>query len=91
MAARYAELNGGFYSGFIGNLRPHDPVDSNIDRNLEKLSDVIDEIEELMEGPIGPGNANKVRSRFVALDKRAQKLVNQAVMQTWVTARGVSH
>ena len=87
MAARYAELSDGFFSGFIGNLRPREPVDSGIDRNLHKLSDVIDEIEELMEGPIGPGNVNKVRSRFVALDKRAQKLVNQAVMQTWVAAR----
>lgn len=87
MAARYAELNDGFFSGFIGNLRSSDPVDSGIDRNLDKLSDIIDEIEELLEGPIGPGNVNKVRSRFVALDKRAQKLVNQAVMQTWVVAR----
>ncbi len=43
MAARHAELNDGFFSGFIGNLRPYDPVDSGIDRNLEKLSDVIDE------------------------------------------------
>ncbi len=91
MASRYAELSDGFLSGFIGNLRPHEPVDSGIDRNLAKLSDVIDEIEELMEGPLGPGNANKVRSRFVALDKRAQKLVNQAVMQTWVAARGRYH
>jgi len=87
MAARHAELEDGFYSGFIGNLRPYDPVDSGIDRNLGKLSDVIDEIEDLMEAPIGPSNANKVRSRFVALDKRAQKLVNQLVMQTWVAAR----
>ncbi len=87
MAARYAELRDGFFSGFIGNLRPRNPVDSGIDRNLHKLSDVLDEIEELMKGPIGPGNVNKVRSRFVALDKRAQKLVNQAVMQTWVVAR----
>jgi hypothetical protein len=76
MASRHAELSDGFFSGFIGNLRPRDPVESGIDRNLDKLSD---EIEELMEGPIGPGNVNKVRSRFVALDKRAQKLVNQAV------------
>ncbi len=88
MAARHAELEDGFYSGFIGNLRPHDPVDRGIDRNLVKLSDVIDEIEDLMEAPIGPSNANKIRSRFVALDKRAQKLVNQLVMQTWVAARG---
>jgi hypothetical protein len=63
-------------------------MDSGIDHNLHKLSDVIDEIEELMEGPIGPGNVNKVRSRFVVLDKRAQKLINQIVMQTWVAARG---
>ena len=91
MAARHAELNDGFYSGFIGNLRPYDPVDSGIELSLDKLSDVIDEIEELMESPIGPSNANKVRSRFVALDKRAQKLVNQAVMQTWVPARGRYH
>ena len=41
-----------------------------------------------MERTIGPSNANKIRSRFVALDKRAQKLVNQLVMQTWVAARG---
>ena len=88
MASRHAELNDGFYSGFIANLRPHDPMDSGVDRNLDKLSDVIDEIEELMERPIGPSNANEVRSRFVALDKRAQKLVNQLVMQTWVAARG---
>jgi hypothetical protein len=88
MAARHGELSDGFFSGFIGNLRSSDPVDSGIDRNLDKLSDVIDEIEELMEGAIGPSNANKVRSRFVALDKRAQKLVNQVVMQTWVAARG---
>ena len=88
MAARHAELSDGFFSGFIGNLRPRDPMDSGIDRNLDKLSNVIDEIEELMEGPIGASNVNKVRSRFVALDKRAQKLVNQAVMQTWVAARG---
>ena len=63
-------------------------MDSGIEHNFDKLSYVIDEIEELMEGPIGPGNANKVRSRFVALDKRAQKLINQVVMQTWVAARG---
>jgi len=88
MAARHGELSDGFFSGFIGNLRSSDPVDSGIDHNLDKLSDVIDEIEELMEGPIGPSNANKVRSRFVALDKRAQKLINQVVMQTWVAARG---
>ena len=88
IASRRAELNDGFYSGFIGNLRRHDPVDSGIDHNLDKLWELIDEIEELMEGPIGPSNANKVRSRFVALDKRAQKLVNQLVMQTWVAGRG---
>ena len=88
IASRHAELKDGFFSGFIGNLRSHDPVDSGISGNLDKLSDVIDEIEELMHGPIGPTNANKVRSRFVALDKRAQKLVNQLVMQTWVAARG---
>ena len=87
MAARHAELSDGFFSGFIGNLRPREPVESGIDRILGKLSDIIDEIKELMEGPLGPGNANKVRSRFVALDKRVQKLVNQAVMQTWVAAR----
>jgi hypothetical protein len=40
-----------------------------------------------MERTIGPSNANKIRSRFVSLDKRAQKLVNQLVMQTWVAAR----
>jgi hypothetical protein len=91
MASRHAELSDGFFSGFIGNLRPRDPVESGIDLNLHKLSDVIDEIEELMEDPVGPGNVNKVRSRFVALDKRAQKLVNQAVMQTWVAARGRTH
>jgi len=91
MADRYAELNDGFLSGFVGNLRPHDPVDSGIQRNLDKLSDIIDEIEALMEGPIGSTNANKLRSRFVALDKRAQKLVNQAVMQIWVAARGRHH
>ncbi len=88
IASRHAELEDGFFSGFIGNLRPRDPVDSDISGNLDKLTDVIHEIEELMEGPIGPSNANKVRSRFVALDKRAQKLVNQLVMQTWVAARG---
>jgi len=88
MAARHAELNDGFYSGFIGNLRPYDPMDSGIDRNLDKLSDVIDEMEELMEGPIGPSNIGKVRSRFVALDKRAQKLVNQLLLQTRIAARG---
>jgi hypothetical protein len=88
MASRYGELSDGFFSGFIGNLRPREPMDSGIDHNLHKLSDVIDEIEELMEGPIGPGNVNKVRSRFVVLDKRAQKLINQIVMQTWVAARG---
>ena len=87
MAARHAELSDGFFSGFIGNLHPHDPLDSDIQRNLDKLSDIIDEIEELIHGPIGPKNVNKVRSRFVALDKRAQKLVNQAVVQTWVAAR----
>jgi len=88
IASRHAELEDGFFSGFIGNLRRHDPVDSRISSNIDKLSDVIEEIEELMEGPIGPSNANKIRSRFVALDKRAQKLVNQLVMQTWVAARG---
>ncbi len=87
MGARHAELNDGFYSGFIANLRPADPMDSGIDHNLDKLSGVIHEIEEMLEGPISPSNANKVRSRFVALDKRAQKLVNQLVMQTWVAAR----
>ncbi len=87
IASRYAELEDGFFSGFIGNLRRHDPVDSRISGNLDKLTDVIHEIEELMERPIGPSNANKMRSRFVALDKRAQKLVNQLVMQTWVAAR----
>ena len=74
----------------VGYLRPHDPVDSGISGNLDKLSDVIDEMEAMMEGSIGPSNANKVRSRFVALDKRAQKLVNQLVMQTWVATRGSS-
>ena len=88
IASRHAELEIGFFSGFIGNLRRHDPVDNHISDNLDKLSEVIHEIEELIEGPIGPSNANKVRSRFVALDKRAQKLVNQLVMQTWVAARG---
>ena len=84
MTARHAELEDGFFSGFIGNLRRHDPVDSRISGNLDTLSDVIHEIEELMERPIGPSNANKVRSRFVALDKRAQKLANQLVMHTWL-------
>jgi len=88
IASRHAELEDGFFSGFIGNLRRHDPVDSRISGDLDKLSEVIEEIAELMEGAIGPSNANKVRSRFVALDKRAQKLVNQLVMQTWVAARG---
>ncbi len=88
MAVRHAELEDGFYSGFIGNLRRHDPVDSSISGNIDKLSDVIAAIKELMERPIGPSNANKVRSQFVVLDKRAQKLVNQLVMQTWVATRG---
>lgn len=88
MTSRHAELNDGFFSGFIGNLRPHEPMDSGIEHNFNMLSDVIDEIEELMEGPIGPSNANKVRSRFVVLDKRVQKLTNQIVMQTWVAALG---
>ena len=88
IASRHAELEDGFFSGFIGNLRRHDPVDSRISGNIDELSGVIEEIEELLEGPIGPSNANKVRSRFVALDKRAQKLVNQLVTQTRVAARG---
>jgi len=88
IASRHAELEDGFFSGFIGSLRRHDPVDSRVSGNIDKLSDVIEEIVELLEGPIGPSNANKVRSRFVALDKQAQKLVNQLVMQTWVAARG---
>ncbi len=91
MASRYGELSDCFFRGFIGNLRPRIQLDIGIEHNLDKLSDVIDEIEELMEGPIGPSNANKVRSRFLALGKRAQKLVNQAVMQTWVAARGRTH
>ena len=86
IGSRHAELKDGFFSGFIGNLRRHDPVDSRISGNLDTLSDVIHEIEELMQGPIGPSNANKIRSRFVALDKRAQKLVNQLVVQTWIAA-----
>ena len=86
IASRHAELEDGFFSGFIGSLRRHDPVDSRISDNLDKLSDLIEEIEEMMEAPIGPSNANKVRSRFVALDKRAQKLVNQLVVQTWIAA-----
>jgi hypothetical protein len=86
IAARHAELNDGFYSGFIGNLRPYDPVNSGIERNLDKLSDVIDEIEELLEAGFGPSNVNKVRSRFVSLDKRAQKLVDQLVVQTRAAA-----
>ncbi len=28
MAARYGELGDGFFSGFIGNLRPREPMDS---------------------------------------------------------------
>ncbi len=87
IASRHAELEDGFFSGFIGSLRRHDPVDSRISGNIDKLSDVIEEMVELLEGPIGPSNANKVRSRFVTLDKRAQKLVNQLVMQTRVAAR----
>ncbi len=87
IASRHAELEDGFFSGFIGNLRRHDPVDSRINANLDKLTDVIHEIEELMERPIGPSNANKMRGRFVSLDKRAQKLVNLLVMQTWIAAR----
>ena len=63
-------------------------ADSRIDRSIDKLSQVIEEMDELVQQPIGPGNVGKVRSRFVALDKRAQKLVNQLVMQTWVAARG---
>ncbi len=63
-------------------------MDSRISGNLDKLTDVIDEIEELMERPIGPSNVGRVRSRFVVLDKRAQKLVNQLVMQTRIAARG---
>ena len=88
IASRHVELDDGFFSGFIGNLRRDDPVDSRISDNLDKLTNVIEEIEDLLERPIGPSNANKIRSRFVALDKRAQKLVNQLVMQTWVAARG---
>ena len=90
IATRYAELEDGFFSGFVGNLRPRDPIDPAIDRNLEKLTAVIEELEELIEGPIGPGNAGKVRSRFVALDKRAQKLVNQLAMQTRIATLGVT-
>jgi hypothetical protein len=88
IASRHTELEDGFFSGFIGNLRPRDPVDGRISDNLDKLTNVIHEMEELMERPIGPSNANKVRSRFVTLDKRAQKLVNQLVVQTRVAARG---
>jgi hypothetical protein len=88
MEIRHSEISDGFFSGFVGNMRPSDEVASNIHGNISKLSDVIDEIEEMIEKPIGPSNVNKVRSRFVALDKRAQKVVNQLVMQTWVAARG---
>jgi hypothetical protein len=88
IASRYAELEDGFFSGFVGNLRPHDPVDSHIDRNIDKLSQLIEEMDELVQQPIGTGNMAKVRRRFVALDKRAQKLVNQLAMQTWLVVRG---
>jgi hypothetical protein len=88
MSSRHAELEEGFFAGFVGNLRPHDPVDPAIDRNIEKLTGAIEEIEGLLDAPIGPSNAGKVRSRFVALDKRAQKLIDQLVTQTRIAARG---
>lgn len=54
MEARHSEISNGFFSGFIGNMRRSDEVTSGIDGNICKLSDVIDEIEELIERPSAP-------------------------------------
>lgn len=78
----------GFASGFIANLQLHAPLGLAIDRYIDKLSDVTDEIDKLIEVPIGPGNISKVRSKFLALGKRAQKLINQLSMQSRLNALG---
>jgi hypothetical protein len=85
MTNRHDEID-----GFIANVSMLEPFHPSIDANLEKLANVTDELESLIDGPIGSGNISKVRSRFVTLDKRAQKLINLLAMQTRVSTLGGS-
>jgi hypothetical protein len=89
MTNRHDEIDG-FYAGLIANVSMVEPFLPSIDANLEKLANVTGELESLINGPIGSGNISKVRSRFVTLDKRAQKLINLLAMQTRVSTLGGS-
>lgn len=83
MEARWAELDG-FLSGFIGPLRRDDPIDDRIDAEMSKLFELLDELQELAEKPLGPKSASKIRSLLNALTKRAQRQMNEIVALSWM-------
>ncbi|MCB1460559.1 MAG: hypothetical protein KDJ48_15095 [Nitratireductor sp.] len=87
---RLDELEDGFLCGFVADMRGFDAGDEAVDRALSKISDMIEELEYIAEElEETPAPYDKMRTRFVRLDGKAQQRLD-AVVKAANVARGVS-
>ncbi len=87
---RLEELNDGFLSGFVADMRGFDAGDPAVDRALGKFSDMIEELEVIAEEiEEAPAPYDEMRTRFVKLDGKAQQRLD-AVVKAANVARGIS-
>jgi len=77
---RLDEIDRGFTSGFIGDMTFYDKMSERTDDCLSKLNDLTDKLEELGEEIENDATRYpEVRKRFLALDRTAQRLVDNLV------------
>ncbi|MCO6185232.1 hypothetical protein [Rhizobium sp. L1K21] len=87
---RLDELDDGFLCGFVADMRGFDAGDLAVDKALSKISDMIEELEFIEEElEETPALYDKMRTRFVRLDGKAQQRLD-AVVKAANVARGVS-
>ena len=89
IARRLNELDDGFFSGFVADMRGFDMGDPAVDKAISKLGDMIEELEVISEGlEDTPASYEKKRARFVRLDRMAQQRLD-AVVKAANVARGL--
>ena len=87
---RLDELDSGFLTGFIADMRPFDDDEPKVSRAISKLVDLIDGLEEIMEAlDEADPDHGELRTGFIRLDNKAQQRLD-AVVRAANAFRGIT-
>lgn len=79
VSRRLGELEDGFMTGFVGDMRVFDETGPQLDRQLEKLYALSELLDTLRNALRDGGDPEDVRRRFVSADHSAQRIVDGCI------------